>query len=124
MDFRLDIFNQGGVKHVFGYIYYGRLIGIKSLGGAISNFCHIRRDFERPLSTYAHSLNVCDGDLIDEMSRPSNNDFLRYVLINEGVSENMCSCYEMAHDSDLITWDGLLFYGENVSLEKGRGVCC
>ena len=57
---------------------------------------------------YAHSLNVCEEDLLDEMSYPSNNDFLMYVLINRGVSGNMGPYYEMAHDSDLITWENLL----------------
>ena len=50
------------------------------------------------------------GDLLDEMSYPPNNDFVRSVLINEGFSGNMVSYYEMAHDSDLITWANLLLF--------------
>ena len=69
---------------------------------------------------YAHSLNVREEDLSGEMSRPSNNDFLRYVLINEGFSGNLSAYYEMGRDSDLITSGDLLLW-RNVSLKKGRG---
>ena len=72
---------------------------------------------------YAHSLNVCAEDLLDEMSSPSNNDFLMGVLINEGVSENMGSCYEMAQDSDLITcWGNLLLWRKRQFGKGRRGV--
>ena len=56
---------------------------------------------------YAHSLNVCEEDLLDGISPPSNNDYLRSVLINEGFSGNLSSYCEMAHDSDLITCGNL-----------------
>ena len=42
------------------------------------------------------------GDLSGRMSYPFNNDSLRYVLINEGMSGSTTSYYERAHDSDLL----------------------
>ena len=74
-------------QNVFGDICYGRLLGIKSLRGTIRNFSYLRRSRERPLLTYAHSLNVCEEDLLDEMDYPSNNDSPMYVLINDGRLE-------------------------------------
>ena len=44
------------------------------------------------------------------MSYPSNNDILRYVLINEGVSWYMWSYYEMVRESDFIAWRNLLLF--------------
>ena len=109
-----------GSKCIWGY-FQGRLLGAKSLRGGIWNFCYPRRGFDRPRLMYAHPLNVCEAYLLREMSPPSNNsnDSLRSVFNQRWVSGNLSSYYEMAHDSDLITFGNLL-YGKNVSFGKGR----
>ena len=57
-----------------------------------------------PRLIYSHSLNVTEEDLLGKMSYPPNNDLVKSFLINEGVSWNMVSYCERAHDSDLATW--------------------
>ena len=64
----------------------------------------------RALLMYAHSLIVAEEDLLDKVSLPSNNGILRSVLIKEWISGNMMSYYEMARDSDLLTWGNLLLH--------------
>ena len=54
------------------------------------------------------------------MSYPSDNDFPMYVLMNEGTSGNMVSYYEMAHNSDLITWESSFVSKTSVGETKGR----
>ena len=42
---------------------------------------------------YAVPLDVVGECLLDKVYYPHNNDFLRALLINEGVSESMVSYY-------------------------------
>ena len=58
----------------------GFLAANLSDGGGIWDFRYLRRGRERPLLMYAHSLNVYEEDLLDEMSHASNNDFIRSVF--------------------------------------------
>ena len=97
------------------------MLGRKYLRGAIWDICYLRRSDERPFLTYAHSLNVLVGDLLDEVALPSNNDFLRSVLINEGVSGDLSSYYEAVHDSDLIKWGNLLLWRKRQFGKRSMG---
>ena len=58
---------------------------------------------ERHRLIYAHYLNAAE-DLLDEMSYPSNNGFLRSALINDGASETATSYYDGAHGRGRIAW--------------------
>ena len=50
---------------------------------------------------YAIPLDVSVDCLLDRWNYTSNNDLLRSMLINEGVSESLQSYYELVRDSDL-----------------------
>ena len=47
----------------------------------------------------------------------SNNDLLRPMLINEGVSESLQSYYELVHGNDLSDWGGGLLLHRKRLLE-------
>ena len=99
----------------------GRLAG-KSLRGAIRNFCYLRMSRERPLPMYAHSKNVSEEDLLGGMSYPSNNDFVRSVLINEGRLETWFLITKYPRDSDLITCGNLLLFRKRMSGKRRKNV--
>ena len=57
---------------------------------------------------YAIPLDSTGECLLDEVSYPPNNDFLRSLLINEGCSEITVSYYELARYNDLLARVDLL----------------
>ena len=59
---------------------------------------------------YAVSLNAISESPLGNVFRVSNNELLRSMLINEGVSGSLQSYYELARDSDLSSWGGLLLH--------------
>ena len=59
---------------------------------------------------YAIPQDVSGDCLSDRWAYPSNNDLLRSMSINEGVSESLQSYYELVHDNDLSAWGELLLH--------------
>ena len=58
---------------------------------------------------YSISLNVCGGNILDNVSYPSSSfDFLGSFLINEGVSGSLPSYHELVRDDDLLALAELL----------------
>ena len=80
----------------------------ESARGTIWNFCYLNEGRRSPLLMYAIPLNATEECLLDRGSYPSNNDILRAMLINEGVSGSLQSYYELARDNDLSSRGGLL----------------
>ena len=62
---------------------------------------------------YATPLNVSEECLSDRWAYPSNNDLLRSMLINEGVSGSLQSYYELVR-AVIFLHAGGFFYAENV----------
>ena len=62
-----------------------------SARGTIWNFCYLNGSRGSPLLMYAIPLDVSEECLLDRWTYPSNNDLLRPMLINEGVSESLHS---------------------------------
>ena len=58
---------------------------------------------------YAIPLDVSEECLLDRWAYPSNNDLLRSMLINEGVSESLQSYYELVRGVDLSDRGGTSF---------------
>ena len=54
------------------------------------------------------------------MSYSPNNDFLRSILLNDGVSRYMTSYYEMIQDIGLLGRGGLPRYRKNRPAERAR----
>ena len=65
---------------------------------------------EAHLPTYAIPIDVSGGCLLDRWAYPSNNDLLRSMLINEGVSGSLQSYYELVQADDLSACDELLLH--------------
>ena len=59
---------------------------------------------------YAIPLGVSEDCLLDRWDYPSNNDLLRSMLINEGVSESLQAYYELVHGDDLSACGELLLH--------------
>ena len=47
------------------------------------------------------------GCLLDRWGRPSNNDLLRSMLINEGVPGSLQAYYGLVRENDLTDWAGV-----------------
>ena len=58
--------------------------------GAIWNFCYLDESSRSPLLMDAVPLDVTEECLLDQVSYPSNSDFLRSSLINEGFLKVRC----------------------------------
>ena len=65
-------------------------------------------------------LDVSEDCLLDRWAYPSNDDLLMSMLISEGVSESLQSCYELVRDNDLPAWEGLLLHRKRLSELLGR----
>ena len=82
---------------------------MNSLRGTIWNFGYLNGSSISHLLMYDIPLDVAEECLLDKAPYISNNDFLRSLLINEGVSESMISYYELSRDNDLLAWAGSSF---------------
>ena len=77
------------------------MIGGNSSRWTIRNFCYPDGSKRSPMLMYASPLNVIEESLLGDVSRVSNNDLLRSMLINEGVSGSLQTYYELVRENDL-----------------------